>query len=180
MVMYNPTVNLAGGNITACYHVKCWVLGQSAWEEGPAPLQSRTRHTSAVLPGGGILLVGGQHQTGWTTTGGTTTEIVQPNHLSVAGFNINPGRQEHCSAQTGPTSIVLTGGDGTETLVNEYSGIDQGDRATSKDLPSLKQGRRYHACGMYTVGGSKVSSPPPPSTQGNTGYYCGRRIFHFW
>lgn len=165
--LYSPSVELAGGIITVCYERKCWLLGKSSWLTGPATLQDRTFHTSAVLPGGGVLLVGGSDSFKWMDSLlGTTTEIIQPNNPSVAGFSIAPGRVAHCSIQIGVTSIVLTGGSGTDmagfsieakfALVQEYSNIDQGDIATSKDLPDLNQGRSHHACGMYTVGDSKV------------------------
>jgi hypothetical protein len=152
-----PSVDLVGGNITACYASKCWLLAKSGWEAGPDTLQSRRVHTSAVLPGEGLLLVGGQGSS-------TTTEIIRPGHKTTSAFTLTPGRWQHCSVQTSNT-LLISGGWGPFTLVQEYSGIDS-DSVSSKDLPSLNQGRRAHACGVYYVGATKVSSPPPPSTQG--------------
>jgi hypothetical protein len=160
--METPSVDLVDGTIIACYMTKCWLLVQSAWEEGPSTLQQRRLHTSAVLPSGGLLLLGGQYSP-------ATTEIVRPNQQSLVGFTLSPGRMQHCSVLTGDSTILITGGDETNArMVQKYSGIDQGDSVSAKDLPSLKIGRRQHACGIYYVGATKVSSLPPPSTQDAT------------
>jgi hypothetical protein len=157
---YGPSVGLVGGNITACHESKCWLLGKSTWEAGPDTVQRRWYGTSAVLPSGGLLLVGGRHSP-------TTTEIVKP-EKSVAAFTLSPGRDNHCSVLTEDSSILMTGGRGTLTMVQEYTVNDQGDSISSKDLPSLNQGRQAHACGLYYIGATKVSSPPSTSTQGAT------------
>ena len=68
------------------------------------------------------------------------------------GFSLETGRQFHCSIQIDETSIVLTGGLGTESLVTEHTELGDLEDAVSREIANLTTGRYYHACGMYTVG----------------------------
>ena len=48
--------------------------------------------------------------------------------------------------------VILTGGFTTLTKAAVYS-----EAGFKRDLASLKQGRRHHACGSYVNGGKRVS-----------------------
>ena len=56
--VFYPTLDLVGGRILACHSDSCLELGPSGWTEGPTTLHGRSAHSSAVVPGG-LLLVGG-------------------------------------------------------------------------------------------------------------------------
>merc|ERR1711971_781690 len=82
-----------------------------------------------------------------------TTELVS---LEEGGTGelipLEPPRLDHCSIKVSADVVVLTGGRDTEFLVTEH---DLSKRAAGvRQLPSLETGRRYHACGHYTVGSS--------------------------
>ena len=65
----------------------------------------------------------------------------------------------HCSIQTGPATIVITGGEWeyTENLVTEYSDIASWPSSPAyRQLPKLLKKRDAHACGSYTVGDTQV------------------------
>ena len=81
----------------------------------------------------------------------TTTELMPVDGgESEPSFHLNPGRYGHCSIQPSPTTIILTGGSETPSLVTEYSGVGGPvEEVTTRELPSLKQGRDLHACGVY-------------------------------
>jgi hypothetical protein len=145
--MVQLTVDMVEGRATACNEKGCLKLGGAGWVGGPSMLEERQLHTSAVLPDGGLLLVGGEGSP-------STTEIISPQGVSVAGFTLSPLRWKHCSTQTDPGTIVLTGGIPRHEAgksVKEYSEI-KGQDATVRELPDLNNGRYLHACGMYTVG----------------------------
>ena len=42
------------------------------------------------------------------------------------GPTLVPGRHYHCSIQLSSSTMVITGGEGSEALVTEYSGIAAG------------------------------------------------------
>jgi hypothetical protein len=138
------------GTVVTC-DSSCIKLGGSDWVDGPSTLKARRYHTSDVLPDGGLLLVGG-------TQSKHTTEIISPQGVSTEAFRVDPERRYHCSIQTHPGTIVLTGGyygSNAKKSVKEYSNI-QGQEATVREFPDLNQARHLHACGMYTVGDKKV------------------------
>ena len=66
----------------------------------------------------------------------------------------------HCSIQLSADTIVLTGGQYTESLVTEHSGLGTGGEVTTRELPALLTPRFHHACGVYTVGGTQVGQGP--------------------
>ena len=72
------------------------------------------------------------------------------------GFSLQEERKLHCSIQTSPDTIVLKGGNYSPSLVTEYSGLDNLEEVTSRDLPPLLNPRTGHACGCYSVDGSQV------------------------
>ena len=101
-----------------------------------------------------LVLFGGQVQQG--------TEIVNVTEQDSGreGFNIRPGRRGHCSIQTGPGVLVLTGGTGpagdymVERTVTEYRLEGEWRDLVDLDLrgremPQLLTGRYGHACGGY-------------------------------
>jgi hypothetical protein len=148
------------GRIITCYRDSCLELTGSGWEAGPSTLHERQAHTSAVTAEG-LLLAGGY-------TSPTTTELLPAGGgPSRESFSLQPGRKEHCSIQLSADTIVLTGGWGTESLVNEHSGLGTGGEVTTRELPALLTPRHYHACGVYTVGGAQVWQGPFLSHSGS-------------
>jgi len=116
--------------------------------ENLTTIEWRVAHTSAITPDG-LLLVGGSGSP-------NTTELIprdrEEGEGGYMGFSLETGRQFHCSIQIDETSIVLTGGLGTESLVTEHTELGDLEDAVSREIANLTTGRYYHACGMYTVG----------------------------
>ena len=114
--------------------------------ENLTTIEWRVAHTSAITPDG-LLLVGGSGSP-------NTTELIpkERDEEGYMGFSLETGRQFHCSIQIDETSIVLTGGLGTEFLVTEHTELGDLDDAVNREIANLTTGRYYHACGMYTVG----------------------------
>ena len=149
--MFAFTLDNVKGEIIACDTNSCDQLTETGWKVFvPELLEGRWYHTSAVTSKG-LLLVGGGGS--WNTT-----ESVPFNGgESVKSFPLEPGRYLHCSIQITESTIVLTGNGGPtpHNAVHEYSNLE--GEVTSRELPSLIFARYNHACGMYSVGTSKVS-----------------------
>jgi len=133
------------GEVILCGDSYCSRLKGDKWEEAAQLVEKRWRHTS-VVTSRGLMLLGGQASPNTTELvsmeGGGTKELLP----------LEPPRLDHCSIQVSEDVVVLTGGRGTEFLVTEHN-LSQRE-ARVKQLPSLETGRRYHACGHYTVGSS--------------------------
>merc|ERR1712130_271952 len=133
------------GEVVLCGDSSCSRLEGGKWKEVAQLKEKRWRHSSAVTSRG-LMLLGGQ-------VSPNTTELVS---LEKGGGGevqpLHPPRLDHCSIQVSADVVVLTGGRDTEYLVTEHN---LSKRVTGvKQLPSLETGRRYHACGHYTVGNS--------------------------
>jgi len=128
-----------------CGDSSCSRLEAGKWEEVAQLTEKRWRHSSAVTSRG-LMLLGGQ-------VSPNTTELVSFDGDETEELKVlDPPRLDHCSVQVSADVVVLTGGRETEFLVTEHN---LGQRETSvRQLPSLETGRRYHACGHYTVGNS--------------------------
>ena len=138
--MFGLTLDSWGNTVITCYDDSCDQLSPSGWQHWRNTLYSRKYHTS-VVTSQGLLLVGGLHSP-------TSTELLlwQPGQ-SREGFSLQHQRSSHCSIQTSPNTIVLTGGDyPSSSLVTEYSGLGAGEEVSSRDLPPLLHPRYGHAC----------------------------------
>ena len=112
-------------------------------------LERRYHHSSMVV-GEKILLMGGSGSR-------STTELVPLNGgESVPGVSLQPGRDRHCGIPVAETTVILTGGYSTLSLVTEMSGLGEEEEVVTRELPSLITGRYKHACGSYEEGGRKV------------------------
>ena len=142
------TVDLVSNTLVDCHGRTCNQLTpQNGWEEVVVLVEPRLGHTSAVLDDDLLLLVGGRDSS-------ETTEMVDlAKGKSMIGFSVQPGRRFHCSTQLTADTIVLTGGLGTQTIVSEISNLREPEPSL-RDLPSLQEGRRAHACGSYVVADS--------------------------
>ena len=154
--MSYPTLNTWEDTLIACYDYSCDQLTPSGWQHWRNIRYYRDGHTSAVTSQG-LLLVGGDSSP-------TTTELLPwEGGESRESFSLQHNRWDHCSIQTSPNTIILTGGEytGTQSLVTEYSGLDAGEEVTSRELPPLLHPRFLHACGCYSVGDSQVRLRTP-------------------
>jgi len=99
-------------------------------------------HSSmAVAPG--LLLVGGYDSPG-------STSLLLPGHSTAQeGPQLAPGRRLHCSVQTSPSSVILTGGSGSESLVTSHSSLTPEGPMVVEELPPLLLPRDNHACAGY-------------------------------
>ena len=161
---YGPTLNLVNDIILACFADSCDILtATDGWQAGPSTLYSRRWHTSAVTPRG-LLLVGGFDSS-------HTTELLPLNGgESRESFSLSPSRDNHCSIQLDESTIVLNGGKGEgASLATEYSGLEEEEEPTVKQLPQLIVGREGHACGSYTVEERQVFKNIFGNTQFKTG-----------
>jgi len=145
---WSPTLNTVREQVVACENSACSRLTDYGWEMDGLTLHSRRGHTSAVT-GQGVLLVGG-------TDAPRSTEVKPANaSQGVESFALEREMENMCSIQISESVMVLTGGDGTYTLVTEYSGIATG-AATTRELPELNTRRAGHACGSYLVLGRSL------------------------
>ena len=131
-----------------CHGTTCnRLIPEDVWEELVELIEPRVGHTSAILANDLLLLVGGRESP-------STTELVDiAKGKSTASFNLQTGRQFHCSIQLTSDTVVLTGGLSTETLVTEISNLGEAETLV-EELPALQEGRRAHACGSYTAADS--------------------------
>ena len=163
---------------------RCLATPWTAWGTPSSPVMETAVTSSPPLAG----------STGGTPcTSESTTPQQSPARVSSSwgdtglpgsreGFTLQEERLDHCSIQTSPGTIVLTGGylDGedytTSSLVTEYSGLGAGEEVTFKELPPLLNPRSDHACGWYSVGDSQVRllTPRPPSLYHFAGLPCNR------
>lgn len=141
--MYDPTIDMLQGKIITCYEDSCEQLTDT-WETlAQIAVHDRKYHTSAVTPSG-LLLVGG-------SVSPITTELVSVDGgQSVQSFSLErPGWKDHCSIQINATTMVLSGGQGTESLTTEYSDLGSGAEVATRRLANLVTGRTHHACGAF-------------------------------
>jgi len=145
---WSPTLNTVREQVVACEGTSCSRLTDYGWEMAGRPLHSRRGHTSAATARG-LLLVGG-------TDAPRSTEVKPANaSQGVESFALKRKMENMCSIQVSESVMVLTGGDGTYTLVTEYSGI-AGGAPTTRELPELNTRRAGHACGSYLVLGQSL------------------------
>jgi len=99
----------------------------------------------------GVFLMGGAFSP-------NTTEMIDPDlEVFVESFALVPGRISHCSIQVNFSSVVLTGGYTTPTMVTQYSDLDiESMDVATRELPPLTIGRWHHACGSYFIGHSQM------------------------
>ena len=122
---FDPSLNTWEDTLISCQGDSCDHLTPSGWQLWRQTLYSRVYHTSAVVTSQGLLLVGGYDSP-------TTTELLPwEGGESREGFTLQHERDGHCSIQTSPNTIVLTGGAYTDSLVTEYRGLDAGEEVTS-------------------------------------------------
>jgi len=141
------TVDSVQGQVVFCYMYSCLKLGKPEWSHLQNTLQPRLGHTSTVI-GTRILLAGGYLFP-------TTTELMPVDgRRSIASFRLQPGRMGHCAIKVSDTTVILTGGVRTESLVTEHTFLENG-KVTTSDLTSLTEGRAFHACGLYENNGGK-------------------------
>ena len=173
--MFDPSLNTWEDTLISCQGDSCDHLTPSGWQLWRQTLYSRVYHTSAVTSQG-LLLVGGYDSP-------TTTELLPwEGGDAREGFALQHESFEHCSIQTSPGTIVITGGNidsdyyVTSSLVTEYSKLGAGEEVTSRELPPLLQPRLDHACGWYSVGDSQVRLviPCPLSLYHSAGPPCNR------
>ena len=142
-----PSLDYVQGRVVACYLDDCHFLTSTGWQHLVTSLHSRQYHTSAPTSKG-LLLVGGYNSS-------SATELVE-GAATREGFTLHNQREGHCSIQLSDSSIVLTGGYSSLSLVTEYSDIHQ-QEASPRELGSLLTGRYGHACGSYLVADKQVT-----------------------
>jgi len=139
------------GAAIACALDSCSILDDVGWHQGPTTTYTRLEHTS-VVTGRGLFLMGGAFSP-------NTTEMIDPDSEEdfVESFPLLPGRISHCAIQVSLSSVILTGGYTTPSLVTEYSGLDKESiGVVQRELPPLTSGRWHHACGSYFAQDSQV------------------------
>ena len=143
-----PTANLVSGQLVACYGDSCEIYnGGGEWTHLADTSSTRRFHSSAVKDDDRILLIGGEdsRSTEWISVDGSPS---QP-----GPFHVRHG-DSHCTIQVSSDLIVVTGGWDTWDLVTSYQLSGNGDETP---LTPMKQGREYHACGVYQdAGGQQV------------------------
>jgi len=154
--MADLTVSSVSGKVVSCYLGSCYLFTGAAWGTLAHTVEQRWWHTASVI-GERLLLAGGY----WIPSATSTELLPVDGGESELSFSLHPGRYHHCAIQPSPTTIILTGGMDTPTLVTEYSGPVE--EVTTRELPSLQQGRWDHACGVYDktliVAGGYYSGP---------------------
>jgi len=148
--LYDPTLDVLQNRIIACYERRCYLLEGGEWIVWATTAEVRKYHTSAVTEEG-LLLVGG-------TVEPTTTELIPfQGGTGVASFQLDrPGWKDHCSVQVSESTMILTGGQGTDSLVTEYSNLGSMEEVTVSPLPSLTNPRHHHACGLVATADSQM------------------------
>jgi len=153
-----PNVNLVSGQLVACYFDGCDTFEDGEWNHLVDTGYSRIYASSAVNDHR-ILLIGGLQAdpdadtTEWIPVDGSPA---QPGPFNAG--NLGPS---HCTIQTAPDRVVVTGGrrgnsldDYTYDYVAEYQLT--GD-FTETPLTPMPHGRIGHGCGVYKgVGGQQV------------------------
>jgi len=145
----------------------CITFLSGEWVTSHTLGMERTGHTSWASPQGTILMGGGSIQ---FPNVGFTSEILVEDGTSVPTFHMKYDTWDVCSIDDPVTNtVVLTGGVYTETVVSLY-----GEEGWLEDLPSLNQGRIYHACAAYyrddgarvmLVTGGELLATPLDSTE---------------
>jgi len=148
--LYDPTLDVLQDRIIACYERRCYQLVGGEWIVWATTAEVRKYHTSAVTEEG-LLLVGG-------TVEPTRTELIPlQGGTGVASFQLErPGWKDHCSVQVSDSTMILTGGQGTDALVTEYTNLGSADKVIATPLTSLTSPRHHHACGLVTTAGSHM------------------------
>ena len=162
--VHGPTANLVSGQPVACYGSSCDTFEDGEWN----PLVE-TRDPSRIYPSSAVndhrmLLIGGgqvdpadSDSTEWIPVDGSPA---QPGPFSID--NLGPS---HCTIQTAPDRIVVTGGrrgNSEDEYTYDYVAEHQltGD-FTETILTPMRQSRVGHACGVYQgVGGQQVRRIP--------------------
>ena len=135
-----PTVNLVNGSLVACYFHTCEIYKEGgSWEHLQNTTVMRGYHSSTTREDA-VLLIGGGAS--------TTTEWIPVNGSAAqqGPFTVRHG-WFHCTIKISEDVIVVTGGVNALDRVTEY----QLELADGKEtpLPSMRQPRLHHACGVY-------------------------------
>ena len=150
--MTHVTLDSWQDKLIVCEGATCDELTPTCWQLWRQTLHYRKYHTSAVTSQG-LLLIGGH------SSPDTTELLPWDGGEAREDFTLRHDTFNHCSIQTGPATIVLTGGEWeyTEKLVTEYSDIASWPSSpTYRQLPHLLHKRNAHACGSYTAGDIQV------------------------
>ena len=91
--LYQPSVSLLQGNVTACFGRTCHQLLDSGWSIGTQTMEAREGHTSAMT-NSSLLLLGNFFSP-------NTTELVHNDGQSNLRFSLKSGRSDHCSIEVG-------------------------------------------------------------------------------
>merc|ERR1711953_804024 len=159
--MWGNTVDVIGDTILACHWDSCDQLTSSGWQPGPQLTHARHFHSSAVTERG-VLLIGGAISPSTAELipiengkilPSVESEKVVPKNSNQLVLALEQEWLHHCTIQVSTSTILLTGGWKTETMVLELSSLD-GDleQVTTRRLPDLITGRDSHACGTYMLG----------------------------
>ena len=142
----DPTADFINGRIIVCWERSCEFYQEGHWVHLHDTIVERRKHSTATN-GEAILLIGGflTHSTEWIALDGS---YALPGPFEVRhGYN-------HCTMQTSPDTIVVTGGSGTGDYVTRYHLTGDGNKTP---MTPMHQGRKTHACGVYQdAGGQQV------------------------
>ena len=151
----DPTADFINGRIIVCWERSCEFYQEGHWVHLHDTIVERRKHSTATN-GEAILLIGGypedaspwepnEHSTEWIALDGS---YARPGPFEVRhGYN-------HCTMQTSPDTIVVTGGSGTGDYVTRYHLTGDGNKTP---MTPMHQGRKTHACGVYQdAGGQQV------------------------
>ena len=154
---WGPNVNVVSGQLVACCEASCDTFEGGEWNhlvETRDP--TRIYATNAVNDHRMLLIGGGQVD---PVDSDTTEWIPVDGSPAQAGpFNVNL-ESSHCTIQTSPDRIVVTGGRRGNSEEYTYVAEHQltGD-FTEPPLTPMRQSRVGHACGVYQgVGGQQVN-----------------------
>lgn len=137
-----------------CARLRYPLLVDPTWTATSAMTAARTGHTATAVAGGKVLIVGGQHPSGATTTYLATTELYDPatNSFAAAAPLAQP-RSLHAALALANGDVLVAGGVGAAgalTSTELYEATTQKFRAVGG-----LQGARAEA-GMVELAGGKV------------------------
>ena len=150
-----PTANLVSGQLVVCSEGSCDTFEGGEWNHLVDTLDPTRILSSSAVNDHRMLLIGGlQADDNWDYTEWIP---VDGSPAQPGPFNSNMHQHgDHCTIQTAPDRIVITGGLGgnAEDYVVEHQLT--GD-FTETPLTPMRQGRVGHACGVYQgVDGQQV------------------------
>ena len=154
---WGPNVNLVSGQLVACCEASCDTFEGGEWNHLVETRDPTRIYASNAVNDQRMLLIGGG-QVGPDIPDTTEWIPVDGSPAQPGPFNVDLG-PSHCTIQTAPDRIVVTGG--LVANSEEYTYVAEHQLAgdfTETPLTPMLRSRVGHACGVYQgVGGQQVS-----------------------